>query len=93
MIKRVMYVAFTGCSLIAHRRRAYALSPWLSSLLKRWPLNLAVIALANKMRVPPERLRRKGARTDSTMLRQRRSRSTQTRRWSPKIAQADLILK
>ncbi|MGH6630316.1 MAG: transposase, partial [Burkholderiales bacterium] len=36
-------------SVIAHRRRAKRLSPWLSGLLQRRPLNVAVVALANKM--------------------------------------------
>jgi transposase len=36
-------------SVIAHQRRAKRLSPWLSALLQRRPLNVAVVALANKM--------------------------------------------
>jgi transposase len=36
-------------SVIAHQRRAKRLSPWLSALLGRRPLNVAVVALANKM--------------------------------------------
>ena len=36
-------------SVIAHQRRARRLSPWLSGLLERRPLNVAVVALANKM--------------------------------------------
>lgn len=36
-------------SVIAHGRRAKRLSPWLSKLLERRPLNVAVVALANKM--------------------------------------------
>lgn len=36
-------------SVITHRRRAGLLSPWLEGLLKRRPLNVAVVALANKM--------------------------------------------
>ena len=36
-------------SVIAHQRRAKRLSPWLSGLLQRRPLNVAVVALANKM--------------------------------------------
>jgi transposase len=36
-------------SVIAHQRRAKRLSPWLSGLLERRPLNVAVVALANKM--------------------------------------------
>jgi transposase len=36
-------------SVIAHQRRAKRLSPWLSALLERRPLNVAVVALANKM--------------------------------------------
>jgi transposase len=36
-------------SVIAHQRRAKALSPWLSGLLERRPFNVAVVALANKM--------------------------------------------
>jgi len=36
-------------SVITHQRRAKRLSPWLSGLLERRPLNVAVVALANKM--------------------------------------------
>ena len=36
-------------SVITHQRRARRLSPWLSGLLERRPLNVAVVALANKM--------------------------------------------
>jgi transposase len=36
-------------SVITHQRRAKRLSPWLSALLERRPLNVAVVALANKM--------------------------------------------
>jgi transposase len=36
-------------SVIAHQRRAKGLSPWLSGLLERRPLNVAVVALANKI--------------------------------------------
>jgi transposase len=36
-------------SVIAHGRKAKSLSPWLSALLERRPLNVAVVALANKM--------------------------------------------
>lgn len=36
-------------SVITHQRRAQRLSPWLQGLLKRRPLNVAVVALANKM--------------------------------------------
>jgi transposase len=36
-------------SVITHRRRAKRLSPWLSGLLERRPLNVAVVALAHKM--------------------------------------------
>jgi transposase len=36
-------------SVIAHQRRAKRLSPWLSGLLERRPLNVAVVALAHKM--------------------------------------------
>jgi transposase len=36
-------------SVIAHQRRGKRLSPWLSGLLQRRPLNVAVVALANKM--------------------------------------------
>jgi transposase len=36
-------------SVITHQRRAKRLSPWLSALLQRRPLNVAVVALANKM--------------------------------------------
>ena len=36
-------------SVITHQRRAQRLSPWLSRLLERRPLNVAVVALANKM--------------------------------------------
>lgn len=36
-------------SVITHQRRAKCLSPWLSGLLERRPLNVAVVALANKM--------------------------------------------
>ena len=36
-------------SVIAHQRRAKRLTPWLSGLLERRPLNVAVVALANKM--------------------------------------------
>ena len=36
-------------SVIAHQRRAKRLSPWLGGLLERRPLNVAVVALANKM--------------------------------------------
>ncbi len=36
-------------SVITHRRRAKRLSPWLTGLLERRPLNVAVVALANKM--------------------------------------------
>jgi transposase len=36
-------------SVITHQRRANRLSPWLSGLLERRPLNVAVVALANKM--------------------------------------------
>jgi transposase len=36
-------------SVITHQRKAKRLSPWLSALLERRPLNVAVVALANKM--------------------------------------------
>ena len=36
-------------SVITHQRRAKRLSPWLQGLLERRPLNVAVVALANKM--------------------------------------------
>ena len=36
-------------SVISHGRRAKSLSPWLMGLLERRPLNVAVVALANKM--------------------------------------------
>lgn len=36
-------------SVITHQRRAKRLSPWLAQLLERRPLNVAVVALANKM--------------------------------------------
>jgi transposase len=36
-------------SVISHRRRDKHLSPWLQGLLARRPLNVAVVALANKM--------------------------------------------
>jgi len=36
-------------SVITHQRRAQRLSPWLKGLLERRPLNVAVVALANKM--------------------------------------------
>lgn len=36
-------------SVITHQRRAKRLSPWLRALLERRPLNVAVVALANKM--------------------------------------------
>lgn len=36
-------------SVITHGRRAKRLSPWLTGLLERRPLNVAVVALANKM--------------------------------------------
>lgn len=36
-------------SVITHQRKARRLSPWLSALLERRPLNVAVVALANKM--------------------------------------------
>jgi transposase len=36
-------------SVIVHQRRAKRLSPWLKALLERRPLNVAVVALANKM--------------------------------------------
>jgi transposase len=36
-------------SVITHQRKAGRLSPWLSALLQRRPLNVAVVALANKM--------------------------------------------
>jgi transposase len=36
-------------SVISHQRRAKRLSPWLQGLLERRPLNVAVVALANKM--------------------------------------------
>jgi transposase len=36
-------------SVIAHQRKAKRLSPWLKALLERRPLNVAVVALANKM--------------------------------------------
>ncbi len=36
-------------SVITHQRRAKRLSPWLRGLLERRPLNVAVVALANKM--------------------------------------------
>jgi len=36
-------------SVITHQRRARRLSPWLKGLLERRPLNVAVVALANKM--------------------------------------------
>jgi transposase len=36
-------------SVIAHQCRAKRLSPWLKGLLERRPLNVAVVALANKM--------------------------------------------
>ena len=36
-------------SVINHQRRAKRLSPWLKALLERRPMNVAVVALANKM--------------------------------------------
>jgi transposase len=36
-------------SVITHQRKAGRLSPWLKGLLERRPLNVAVVALANKM--------------------------------------------
>ncbi len=36
-------------SVITHQRRAKRLSPWLTQLLARRPMNVAVVALANKM--------------------------------------------
>jgi transposase len=36
-------------SVITYQRRAKRLSPWLKALLERRPLNVAVVALANKM--------------------------------------------
>jgi transposase len=36
-------------SVITHQRKAKRLSPWLSALLERRPMNVAVVALANKM--------------------------------------------
>lgn len=36
-------------SVITHGRKAKRLSPWLSALLERRPLNVVVVALANKM--------------------------------------------
>lgn len=36
-------------SVIAHQRRGKRLSPWIKGLLERRPLNVAVVALANKM--------------------------------------------
>ncbi|MGH8700284.1 MAG: IS110 family transposase [Burkholderiales bacterium] len=36
-------------SVIAHGRKSGSLSPWLKGLLERRPLNVAVVALANKM--------------------------------------------
>jgi transposase len=36
-------------SVISHQRRMNKLSPWLKGLLERRPLNVAVVALANKM--------------------------------------------
>jgi len=36
-------------SVITHGRKAKSLSPWLCGLLERRPLNVAVVALANKM--------------------------------------------
>lgn len=36
-------------SVISHQRRAKRLSPWLKGLLERRPLNVAIVALANKM--------------------------------------------
>ena len=36
-------------SVITHQRRAERLSPWLKALLERRPMNVAVVALANKM--------------------------------------------
>jgi transposase len=36
-------------AVITHQRRAQRLSPWLNGLLQRRPLNVAVVALANKM--------------------------------------------
>jgi transposase len=36
-------------SVITHQRKAKRLSPWLSALLQRRPMNVAVVALANKM--------------------------------------------
>jgi len=36
-------------SVITHQRRAKRLSPWLKALLERRPMNVAVVALANKM--------------------------------------------
>jgi len=36
-------------SVITHGRKAKSLSPWLNGLLERRPLNVAVVALANKM--------------------------------------------
>lgn len=36
-------------SVITHQRKAKHLSPWLGRLLERRPLNVAVVALANKM--------------------------------------------
>ena len=36
-------------AVIAHQRRSKQLSPWLKGLLERRPMNVAVVALANKM--------------------------------------------
>ena len=36
-------------SVITHQRRAKRLSAWLKALLERRPMNVAVVALANKM--------------------------------------------
>jgi transposase len=36
-------------AVIAHQRRTKQLSPWLKGLLERRPMNVAVVALANKM--------------------------------------------
>lgn len=36
-------------SVITHQRKARCLSPWLRALLERRPMNVAVVALANKM--------------------------------------------
>lgn len=36
-------------AVISHQRKAGRLSPWLKALLERRPLNVAVVALANKM--------------------------------------------